>query len=451
MNPHSTTYTGPEVTERFADFVAEATIGAEVERAARRALVTALPLAVGAVGQASPAATLRVARRVGPTEGPATVLGTSTTTSPALAALVNGTAANSDDFDDTDLQTQAHPSASVVPAALAAAEHVGADLGALLRAIAIGNELATRSARTFGVAHTERGWHISSTSNQVGAGAAAAALLGLSGTQGRMALGISATQAGGIGAALGSMVKPFHFGKAASNGVEAALLAGAGFSAPLRGLEGRRGLLAVIAPHASAETLVDGLGERWHALEIMAKAYACGFVAHPSIDAAIELHARIGDPAGIEQVEAHVHGLCVRLMDRPVPTSALEAKLSMQHVIAHALRHGSLGLAAFEADAIEDRATRDLAARITLVADRDATGTAEVIVHTVGGAERAEVREDGRGTPARPLTDDEVRAKAIEAAARGIGADRAAALVDLCMFGSDDTPVGALTSAATPG
>jgi 2-methylcitrate dehydratase PrpD len=449
MTGHTTTTTGPEVTAAIARFVSGTTLSADVERVARRALATALPLAVGAVDQPAPAAALRVTRRFGRTDGPATVLGATVTTSPALAALVNGTAANSDDFDDTDLLTQAHPSASVVPAARAVAEQVGADLGATLRAIAVGTEIATRLARTFGVPHTERGWHISSTSNQVGAGAAAAALLGLSGNTAQMALGLSATQAGGIGAALGSMAKPFHFGKAASNGVEAALLAAGGFTSPLRGIEGRRGLIAVIAPHADAADLLDGLGERWDALEIMPKAYPCGFVAHPSIDAAIELHGRIGGTDTIDRVEAHVHELCGRLMDRPQPAASLEAKLSTQYVIAHALRHGLLGLAAFEQTAIDDPATRALAARVTLVPDQATTGTAVLTVTTASDEHRAEVRV-GRGTPERPLTDEEVAAKGVEAAARTVGEERATALVEGCLGAALTTPISAFRAWTVP-
>lgn len=449
MSHHVETSGGPEVTAGVAEFIADARIGAEVEQAARRALATSVPLAIGAVEQAAPATVLRVARRIGPADGPSTVLGTAVTTSPTLAALVNGTAANSDDFDDTDLLTQAHPSASIVPAALAVAEHVGADLGATLRGIAIGVEVATRVARAFGSPHTERGWHISSTSNQVGAGAAAAAVLGLTGTKARMALGLSATQAAGIGAALGSMVKPFHFGKAASNGVEAALLVDGGFTAPLRGLEGRRGLFAVVAPHVDAGAVLDGLGQRWDTLEIMAKAYPCGFVAHPAIDAAIDLHSRIGDVDSADRIVAHVHELCHRLMDRPAPVDALEAKLSIQHVIAHALRHGELGLGAFDRAAIDDPDTGRLAGLVRIVPDQTTTGTALLSVRTPSGEQRLEVRQ-GRGTRARPLSPAEVAAKGVAAAARSIGAARSAALVELCLSGPSTTPISGLRMVATP-
>lgn len=449
MTGHMTTTTTPEVTEAIARFISDATVTPELERVARRALATALPLAAGAAGQPTPAAALRVVRRFGPASGSATVLGTDMTTSPMLAALVNGTAANSDDFDDTDLLTQAHPSASVVPAALAVAEHVGADLGTTLRAVAVGIEIATRIARAFGAPHTERGWHISSTSNQVGAGAAAVAVLGLSGNAAQMALGLSATQAGGIGAALGSMVKPFHFGKAASNGVEAALLVQGGFTAPLQGIEGRRGLVPVIAPHADAAALLDGLGQRWHTLEVMPKAYPCGFVAHPSIDAAIELHGRIAGTDNIEKVDAHVHELCERLMDRPGPTDALDAKLSMQYVIAYALRHGVLGLAAFEQAAIDDPATRHLAERVVLAPDQATTGSAVLAVTTTSGVQRAKVLS-GRGTPERPLTNAEVVAKGVEAATRTVGVARATALVETCLGAPTDTPIGRLSAEAVP-
>jgi 2-methylcitrate dehydratase PrpD len=136
-------------------------------------------------------------------------------------------------------------------------------------------------------------------------------------------------------------------------------------------------------------------------------------------------------------------------MDRPGPADALDAKLSMQYVIAYALRHGVLGLAAFEQAAIDDPATRRLAERVVLAADQVTTGTAMLAVTTTSGVQRAEV-VSGRGTPERPLTDAEVAAKGIEAATRAIGEARAIALVEACLGAPTDTPVGMLSAEAVP-
>ena len=59
----------------------------------------------------------------------------------AGAALINGTLAHALDYDDTHLPSVLHPSAAVVPAALAATEAAGASGKDLLTAVAVGNEL----------------------------------------------------------------------------------------------------------------------------------------------------------------------------------------------------------------------------------------------------------------------------------------------------------------------
>jgi 2-methylcitrate dehydratase PrpD len=436
-----------DVTAELAAFLVDAPVSDDERHAARRALATAVPLAVGAIGSDAPARVERVVRALGG-RGVATVLGAELRTSPSLAALVNGTAANSDDFDDTDLTTAAHPSASVVPAALAVAEHVDASLGTLLDAIAVGNEVATRLARAFGAEHVRRGWHISSTSNQIGASAASTVVLGLGERHARRVLGLAATQVAGLGAALGTMTKPFHFGKAASNGVEAAQLVAAGLTAPERGIDGRRGLLPVVAPHADAAAIVDGLGTRWMLHEVMPKPYPCGYVSHAAIDAAIDLHRSIDDLDGIVRIGAQVSTHTLDFMDRPSPSTPLEAKLSVQYCIAAAIRRGRLGLAEFQPDAVGDRTIRALMAMVEPVGDRAAVHTARLTAQSLDGSIRTAEVTVGRGTLERSLTDAAVAAKGVEAAARTLGDDAAAALVDACLGGADDVSVRQLTALA---
>jgi len=89
------------------------------------------------------------------------------------------------------------------------------------------------------------GWSPGTAAAVVGAGVAAGLLLGLTGSRLRAAIGICATQAAGLRAAEGTDAFPLQVGKAAFNGVEAALLARAGFTAPAEPLDGRRGLFAL--------------------------------------------------------------------------------------------------------------------------------------------------------------------------------------------------------------
>ncbi|MPZ15444.1 MAG: hypothetical protein GEU73_13660, partial [Chloroflexi bacterium] len=365
----STVAGDPTTTAQLAAFLARTTPPGAVRHVARRALATVLPLAAGAVDQAAPTHVLSVARAIEAT-GPAAVLGRTERLSPTFAALVNGTAANTDDYDDTDLETYAHPSAAVVPAALAAAEWRDAGFDDLLDATAMGIEVGVRLARALGSAHVDRGWHVSSTSGHVAAAAAAAAALDMRADDIELVLGLAATQVSGLGRALGTMTKPFHFGKAAANGVEAALLVSAGLTAPRTGIEGRRGLLAVVAPHADHRELVRKLGEHWLALQVMPKPYPCGFVSHPVIDAAIELAPQLPGTGDITAVEAYVHPACIEFMEDRQPRTALEAKLSAPFCVATALRRGRLGLAEFVEDAFGTPSTVSLMDRVRLVPEQ---------------------------------------------------------------------------------
>lgn len=418
------------VSAALADFVVGVAVPDDVVTVARRSLATAIPLAAGAADTEAPRRVRTVVQRIG-SPASATILGTNLRAGASLAALVNGTAANSDDFDDSDLVTLSHPTAAVVPAALAAAEFADASSETLVRAVAVGLEVGMRVARALGSAHAHDGWHISSTSGQLAAGAATASALGLDREQTVATLGLAATQMAGLGRALGTMTKPFHFGKAASNGVEAALLVRAGLTAPAAGIEGRRGAFAVVASHADPDELARDLGSRWLALEVMPKPYPCGVVGHAAVDSAVDAAARV-DAAAVTAIHAHVHASCLDLMGNPEPRTALEAKLSLPHCIAAGLVRGRLGLAEFDDDAVTDPEVAALRRRVVLVATDRPMESARLVVDAGGGQIESETSH-ARGTMSRPLSDDEVAAKGVEAAARTIGVDGARRLVDACL------------------
>lgn len=89
------------------------------------------------------------------------------------------------------------------------------------------------------------GWSPGTVAASIGAGVTAGLLLGLTETQLRAAIGVCATQASGLASAEGTQALALQVGKAAFNGVEAAMLARAGLTAPAEPLDGRRGLFAL--------------------------------------------------------------------------------------------------------------------------------------------------------------------------------------------------------------
>ena len=92
--------------------------------------------------------------------GQCRVIGTHTKYTPAGAAMINGTLAHSLDFDDTHAAGSIHASAPIIPAALAAAEMIGADGKKVITAIAAGYEVQIRLSLSLNPSdHYKRGYH----------------------------------------------------------------------------------------------------------------------------------------------------------------------------------------------------------------------------------------------------------------------------------------------------
>ncbi|MHB1419088.1 MAG: MmgE/PrpD family protein, partial [Bacillota bacterium] len=175
----------------------------------------------------------------------ATVLGRDARVDLLWAALINGAMSHIHDYDDTHLDTVLHPSVSVIPAILALAESEHIDGRTLITAFVLGYEVEARVALSVYPSHYNKGWHITGTAGTLGAAAASGKILGLDTQQVTYALGIASTQAAGMREMFGTMCKPFHAGKAAANGLLAALLAKKGFNSSLKALEAPRGFCHV--------------------------------------------------------------------------------------------------------------------------------------------------------------------------------------------------------------
>ena len=439
----TTATASPKSTAALATFVAEAVPSDAAITAARRALATAIPLAASAARDA-PAATLFAV--LGPLSDARSVVvaGTDHRLPPTLAAMVIATATNAPDFDDTDPQTMVHPAPAVVPAAWALAVAHDRSLQVLLRAIAIGTEVAVRAGRAFGPGHDARGWHPSATAGSLGAAAAAAAVVqDLEVDEIAQVLGLAATQAAGLGIALGTMVKPLHFGRAAAAAVEAVGLVRAGLSAPPDGITGRRGLIEVMVPDADVDILFDGLGQRWCCTEVEPKPYPCGVVAHPVVTGARQLHRT--DGPGIDEVRLEVHPDVLRFMGNARPSTPLEAKLSVASCVAVALQRGDLPIAAFQAEALVDPAVTAIRDVIAVEAHERTRQDATLRVRRADTWERVTVT----AADAVVLDDDAVASKGIAVATPVLGAMRAEALLAAC-FGHGDRPVTELVELTLP-
>ncbi|MPZ89125.1 MAG: MmgE/PrpD family protein [Nitriliruptorales bacterium] len=417
----------------FAAGCREKGIPPEVELSVRQRIVDILGICVAAQYlDTSEAAVAFVLATGGVAE--AHVVGQGTRVPAAQAAFANGVLAHSLDYDDTHLPSVLHPSASVIPAALAVAEAQGSRGAELTAAIAAGLEICVR----LGMAGYDRkarnstffqhGQHATSICGAVASAATAAVLLDLDAEGIAHAMAISVSYASGVieGNRTGGTVKRSHCGWAAHGGVMAAQLAARGFTGPPTALEGRFGFYqAFLGGRFDPRELDDGLGQRWEVPRIFFKPYPANHFSHAGIDAAIRLREQGLRPEDVASAELGIPSPTVRTLGEPIgvkrmPETGYQAQFSGPYTVAAALFGGQglgLGLADFDDDLVRSRERRELMARIDVVGEPRCDEIfpdqlpAVLRVTTKDGRQLEEAVLSNRGGPERPLSDDEIREK----------------------------------------
>jgi 2-methylcitrate dehydratase PrpD len=312
-------------------------------------------LGVGVAGALDDAAV--IARRVvGSTPGAALVWGTRQRTDPLEAAFLNGIAANVLDFDDCTPSLGGHPSAPLLPALLALGEKLGAAGTDVLTAYAAGFEVETRLGRGVNFHHYEKGWHPTAMLGVFGAAGASAKLLGLGEARTAHALALAASMAAGLKSNLGSMGKPMHVGQCGRNGLLAALLAAEGFTGNPDAFEHHQGFFEVFngAGTYSIDAVLADWGDPWE-IEmpgIAVKQHPCCLGTQSAVDLMLDLVHENDVAAGeVAKVSVRISGRRLAHTNRPTPRSALDAKLSIQYVLARALLDRRVGLEHFAGEA----------------------------------------------------------------------------------------------------
>lgn len=403
------------VTTEFCDgliSLADRPLPPDARHAAQRTLLNALACAIGA--SRTPAAGIAVgyARAHGGTPV-APVPGRAERADLLGAALATGIAVHHDDFDDTHLRTVIHPGGATLAAVLPLGVVSEAPGESVLRAYAVGVEAQLRLGNAISPGHYDTGWHITGTCGGVGAAVAASVLLGLDAARMRSAAELAATMPLGHREALGSMTKLFHLGQAAANGLLAALLAQRGFPGAEGILERPGGFFAAYTPAAKPDELLAGLGEQWELEKNTFKPYPCGIVSHPLIDAAVALSPRVPGTDHVTEIVAHCHPLVVELMGRLQPGDGMQARFSAAHTIAAGLADGVLTRQQFSDERVTRPDVRRLRSVTTFAPSADiARDEALLEVRLDDGTAVSEHVAHARGSLARPLSDDELTAKA---------------------------------------
>jgi len=424
------------LTETLAASVVEATpdrLPEPVRKEAARTFLNWVGCAIGgAQHETVDVALAALSPFVGPPQ--ASVLGRSERLDVLHAALINGISSHVFDFDDTHLRTVIHPAGPVASAALAFAEYRSVRGPDFVNALVLGVEVECRIGNAVFPAHYDIGWHITGTTGVFGAAAAIGKLLNLDINRMAWAFGLAATQPVGLREMFGSMTKSFHPGRAAQNGLTAALLAAQGYTSSVRALEAKRGWLNVLSTSHNPAEITDALGSRYEILANTYKPFACGIVIHPVIDACVQLRNQDGIKAdSIRSVMLHVHPLVLELTGKTEPRTGLEGKFSVFHAASIALIEGAGGEQQFSDRAVLDPAVIDLRRRVQATVDPSLAPDAATVTLTLVDGRVVEKRiAHAIGSLARPMTDADLEAKFTGLAEESLGAAGTARLLDLC-------------------
>lgn len=420
-----------------------------VRDAARRAFVDYLGVSLGAMQDPPVRAVRGAVRGWGAPDAATVFLGFRT--APALAALVNGTATHSQDYDDTHPLGTGHPSGPCWSAAIAMSEHLGSREADMLAAFITGYEVMAKlgggGVKGVGRALQRHGFHPTSVFGRPAAAAVTAVLLGLDEHQIACALGNAATTAGGLVGSFGTHGKPFHAGKAAMDGIMAAQFAAEGFEASTALYELEGGLLSACIQDRSANIPdLSDFGTNWEILGNGFKLFASCRATHASTEAAARL-AQVVSGRPIARVHVRTHGNALVTAGKLNPQTPLEGKFSVPFCVALGLTGRSLVPADFSEANLRDPRIVDLLAKTVVEA---VVGQPPYEAHVEVFLEDGEhLRADTailRGHPDNPLSWSDLESKFKGLVAPVIGAGPADELFEIAR-GIDQA--GALRRAMT--
>ncbi len=374
----------------------------------------------------------------------ATVVGTSVRTAAPLAAFANGTTAHALDFDDTLWTYVGHVSASVWPAVMAVGEPVGTSGAAALAAYVAGVEVTSAVGRLGYPEQVRRGWHGTGTVNTFGSTVAAGYVLRLTPEQMGHALGIAVSHAAGAQVNFGTMTKPLHAGRAARDGVTAAMLAKDGFTSAPEAITAQSGFLDLFGGAECVEErskeIAENLGKEFSLVSpgLAFKAYAACACTHPALDALLELREEHHLKA--EEVKEIICGLTPYAQSQlqfQIPPDGLAGKFSAPYTLAVALLDGTAGLEQFEAERISDSRLQELMRRVhvcdlsEMYSEPNVPLTAAVIrVRRKDGSVLEKFVDRPLGDPAKPLGEDALRGKFEQCATRVLPREKVVGALD---------------------
>ncbi|RPI08466.1 MAG: MmgE/PrpD family protein, partial [Zetaproteobacteria bacterium] len=425
------------LTGYVAEFVAStrfAGIPEDVVALGKKSILDGLGLALAGSVAKSGQLVRRHLHGLGSTVRAASVLGTGMRMPARFAAFANGTAVHADDYDDTQLAVAkdrvygllTHPTAPALPSALAVAERDGRSGRDLLTAYHVGVEVECKIAEAINPRHYQHGFHSTATCGTLGAAAGVANLLGLAPDRVQTCLGIAGSLAAGLRENFGTMMKPFHAGRAAEGGVIAAEFAQLGLTATPIVLEAGRGFFRAAGGGYDEAAIQGKLGKPWTLADpgVSIKPHPSGSLTHPGMTTMLEL-IRKHDirPEQVVSVKVGTNQNMPNALIHHRPMTELQAKFSMEFCMAILLLERKGGLNEFTDEIVNRPDVQAMVGKVEFgvhpeaeAAGYDKMTTILEIVLTDGRTIRDRA-DFGKGSPANPMSYDEVADKFRECAA----------------------------------
>ena len=415
---------------RFIETVRTPDLPAEAIRIGKRCMVDTLGLYLAGGLEHSVQMLARDAAETGGREDAYVIAAGQKRVPAALAARVLATAGHAHDWDDTQVSHDpahvygllTHPSVPPLTAALVMSQKLGNVSGeAFMLAFQTGFEVECKISEWMKPVHYRRGHHSSGTVGTFGAAAAAAKLLGLTGETLAHALGIAASLAAGIRCNFGTMTKPLHVGRAAENGVTAALLAARGFTADPTCLDGPWGFFSVMGEGATEEKFAQGFGKTFTIVDpgVSIKPYPSGILTHQSMDAMLTLVTQHDvKPEEIEKIRFYAGKNIIEPIRYPIAVNHLQAKFSMPALLCMIALCRRASHHEFMDDFVAGPAMQDMQRRTSVHLDPqiDAQGydliRSRIEVDTKDGRTLTQWADERyRGGPLNPISDADLEGK----------------------------------------
>lgn len=372
--------------------------------------------------------------------GDASVVGLDQSVSATRAALVNGTASHSMDFDDHCQEAGIHAGSATLPPALAYAEVCDEPLTGreFITAVTAGVEVGIRSGYGVGYGSVGRGWHIAGWTGAFAGASTVGKMYELDHPKQCHALAVAGTQGCGLlGAQYGAEAKRFHMGKAAEAGYLGASLARESFTGDTRIFDDRYGAIGpTMSDDYDNETVVAGLGDEYRILDkLTLKPFPSVGQVHAPVDAVREVIERVN--IAVDEVST------VRVRTTPTvkdhvgweyePTDVMSAQSNIQYAIATLLLNGEVTIDAYTEAAIGREAVLARIEDIDVIVDRslEETTFGSAVEIVANGETYKNAVHTPRGYPEKPLTDEEVEAKFRNQALNALDGDAVDRLVDI--------------------